>query len=112
MDCIFCKIVKKEIPSSSVYEDEYILAFKDLNPQAPIHVLVVPKEHITSINEVNKKNADIIAHIFEKIPEITKSLGISDGYRIVSNCGEKAGQSVEHLHFHILGGREMNWPPG
>lgn len=112
MDCIFCKIANGEIPSTKVYEDEKILAFKDLDPQAPVHVLIIPKDHIKWAYDINEGNADIIAHIFSKIPEIAKSQGLTDGFRVVNNCGESAGQSVHHLHFHLLGGRDFTWPPG
>lgn len=112
-DCLFCKIVKGEIPSEKVYEDDICLAFRDIAPQAPQHVVIVPKEHIASANDITGKNSAAIAHIFEKIPEITKTLGISGtGYRIVNNCGENGGQTVGHLHFHLLGGRLLGWPPG
>ncbi len=104
--CVFCEIAKGNIPSTKVYEDDTILAFKDLNPQAPVHVLVIPKEHIASANEVNDENSKYVSHIFEKIPEIAKSQGI-ESYRIINNCGEDAGQTVKHLHFHILGGVKM-----
>ena len=113
MDCIFCKIVKKEIPTSVVYEDDKILMFNDLNPETPVHFLVIPKEHITSANEIGKNNSEVISHIFEKIAEVSKNIkGLQDGYRIVNNCGENAGQTVKHLHFHVLGGRKLSWPPG
>lgn len=112
MDCIFCAIAKGEIPSEKVYEDDKILAFKDLSPQAPVHVLIIPKEHIKCALDVTPENSDIIAHIFEKIPEIAKSQGLGEGFRIINNCGESAGQSVHHLHFHLLGGRDFTWPPG
>ncbi len=107
MDCIFCKIVKGDIPSAKVYEDELIFAFRDIAPQAPVHVLVIPKEHLSSADDVNEGNSAVIARIFEKIPEIAKSEGITNGYRIISNCGPDAAQSVKHLHFHILGGKPM-----
>lgn len=106
-DCIFCKIVDGSIPSKKVYEDDKILAFYDLEPQAPVHVLVIPKLHICCANEVNESNADYIAHIFVKIPEIAKSLGLENGYRIVNNCGEHGCQSVKHMHFHIIGGTQL-----
>lgn len=112
-DCVFCKIVQGEIPSNKVYEDDKILSFKDLNPEAPVHVLIIPKKHIASLTEVNEEDAEIIAHIFKTIPKIVKDLEIDkDGYRVVSNCGEFGGQSVPHVHFHLLGGRSLNWPPG
>ena len=109
--CVFCEIIAGNIPSTKVYEDDMILAFKDINPVAPVHVIVVPKEHIESANDVNGENSKYVAHIFEKMPEIAKSQGISS-YRIINNCGEDAGQTVKHLHFHLLGGRSMAWPPG
>lgn len=113
MDCIFCKIIKGEIPSSKIYEDEEVLAFHDINKAAPTHFLVIPKKHIQSANEINSENSKIIAHIFEVISKITKDLGISEGgYRIVNNCGKDGGQTVNHLHFHVLGQRELKWPPG
>ncbi len=112
-DCIFCKIIKNEIPSDKVYEDEKILAFHDIEPEAPVHILIIPKKHISSLNEVKKENADEISYIFTKIPEIAKKLGVEEsGYRIVSNCGEDALQTVDHIHFHMLGKRTLNWPPG
>jgi len=103
MDCIFCKIINSEIPSKKVYEDEMILAFHDIAPQAPVHVLVIPKAHIDDCSSIDNSNADYVKHIFLTIPEITKRLGLND-YRIVANCGLTAGQTVFHLHFHILGG--------
>ncbi|MBD5384353.1 MAG: histidine triad nucleotide-binding protein [Ruminococcaceae bacterium] len=108
MDCLFCKIVAGEIPSTKVYEDDKVLAFRDINPQAPVHILVIPKEHIGGVDEVTAENAAVIAHIFAKIAEIAKQEGLSDGYRVVSNIGEHGCQSVRHLHFHILGGKQLN----
>ncbi|MBR2934731.1 MAG: histidine triad nucleotide-binding protein [Oscillospiraceae bacterium] len=110
-DCLFCKIVKGDIPSNKVYEDELCLAFYDIDPQAPTHFLVIPKAHIGSVSEVNEENAAVVAHIFTVIAKVTKELGV-DSYRVVSNIGQQAGQSVFHLHFHVLGGRDMTWPPG
>lgn len=107
-DCIFCKIVDGSIPSKKAYEDDRILAFYDLEPQAPVHVLVIPKQHISCANDIDDTNCDVIAHIFTKIPEITKSLGLDNGYRIVNNCGDDGCQSVKHMHFHILGGKKLN----
>ena len=107
MDCIFCKIIKGEIPSSKVYENECVYAFRDINPQAPVHILVVPKEHISSVDEITAENSAIVAKIFEAIPEIAKSEKLSGGYRVISNCGADACQSVKHLHFHILGGAQL-----
>ncbi len=108
MDCIFCKIAKGEIPSKKVYEDDKILAFYDLEPQAPVHVLVIPKEHICCADELNDENSKIVGYIFSKIPRITKDLGLENGYRVVNNCKEDGGQTVFHLHFHILGGKKLN----
>lgn len=107
MDCLFCKIAAGEIPSKKVYEDGDMLAFHDINPEAPVHVLVIPKTHIGSMDAVNAANSAVVAKIFEKIPEIAKAAGIVNGYRVISNCGHDAGQSVPHLHFHILGGKEL-----
>lgn len=113
MDCIFCKIAKGEIPSAKVYEDEKVLAFRDIEPQAPVHILIIPKEHIKSANEINEENSAIIGHIFSVAAKIAVQEGIAeDGYRIVNNCGEGGGQTVGHLHFHMLGGRALAWPPG
>lgn len=112
-DCLFCKIAKGEIPSNKVYEDDKILVFHDINPEAPVHVLIIPKQHITSMNDINSENSDIIAHVFATIPKLVKKLGISEnGYRIVSNALRDGGQTVPHLHFHLLGGRSLQWPPG
>ena len=105
--CLFCKIIAGEIPSTKVYEDETVYAFRDINPQAPVHILVVPKTHIASVAEINGDNSGVVAHIFEVIPEIAKAEGLANGYRVVSNCGPDARQSVQHLHFHILGGRGL-----
>lgn len=107
MDCIFCKIVAGEIPSNKVYEDDKILAFRDIAPMAPTHILVIPKEHIASVNGVTEENAGVVAHIFTVIPKIAEAEGLTGGYRVVSNCGDDAGQTVKHLHFHILGGRKL-----
>ena len=106
-NCLFCKIAAGEIPSSKVYEDERILAFRDIQPQAPVHVLVIPKSHIASADEISHINSGIIAYIFENIPKIAKLAGITNGYRIISNCGPDACQSVPHLHFHLLGGAKL-----
>ncbi len=106
-DCLFCKIVAGEIPSTKVYEDDTVLAFRDIAPQAPTHILVIPKAHIGSVAEVSKENSGVVAHIFEVIAEIAKAEGLDNGYRVVSNCGADAGQTVHHLHFHILGGRAL-----
>ena len=112
-NCIFCKIAAKEIPSECVYEDNLIYAFKDIEPQAPMHIVIIPKIHIKSANEITPDNAKYVSHIFECVPIITKNLGIAaDGYRIVNNCGKLGGQTVDHLHFHLMGGREFGWPAG
>lgn len=112
-DCIFCKIIAGEIPCKKLYEDEKVLAFYDINPEAPVHFLVIPKEHIASLNEVNEENKEIVAHIFMTINKLVKEVGISeDGYRVVTNCGVQGGQTVGHIHFHVLGGRNLSWPPG
>lgn len=107
-DCIFCGIADGSIPSKKVYEDDKILAFYDLEPQAPVHVLVIPKQHICCANAVNEDNADVIAHIFTKIPVIAKEIGLDNGYRIVNNCGDDGCQSVKHMHFHLLGGKKLS----
>lgn len=112
MDCIFCKIANKEIPSNFIYEDDKVVAFYDLSPQAPIHFLVIPKEHIQSADELNEENCSIVGHIFSVIPKIAKELGITDGYRVVNNCGKDGGQTVGHIHFHVLAKRNLAWPPG
>ena len=106
-DCLFCRIIAGEIPSTKVYEDETVFAFRDINPQAPTHVLVVPKQHMEDVNDVTAENSAVVAHIFEVIPQIAKAEGLTNGYRVVSNCGADAGQTVPHLHFHILGGKQM-----
>ena len=108
MDCIFCKIVAGQIPSTKVYEDETVFAFRDINPQAPTHILVIPKAHIGSVAEISADNSAVVAHIFEVIPQIAAEEGLTNGYRVVSNCGADAGQTVHHLHFHILGGKQLN----
>ena len=106
-NCLFCKIIAGEIPSTKVYEDDTVLAFRDIAPQAPTHILVIPKMHIGSVAEVTPENSAVVAHIFEVIAQIAKAEGLGNGYRVVSNCGEHAGQTVHHLHFHILGGRQL-----
>ena len=110
-DCLFCAIAGGEIPSNKVYEDEQCFAFYDIDPQAPTHFLVIPKQHIGSAAEITPENSAVVAHIFEVIAKVTKEMGI-ESYRVVSNIGEQAGQSVPHLHFHVLAGRDMTWPPG
>ncbi len=106
-NCLFCKIIAGEIPSTKVYEDEKILAFRDIAPQAPTHILIIPKAHISSVAEITEENCDVVAHIFRIIPQIAKAEGLTNGYRVVSNCGDDAGQTVHHLHFHILGGQKL-----
>lgn len=108
MDCLFCSIINGDIPSSKVYEDEYCYAFKDINPMAPVHILVVPKVHIASADEITAKNSVYIAKIFEAVPKIAADAGLTNGYRLVSNCGPDADQSVLHLHVHILGGKKLS----
>lgn len=107
-DCVFCKIINREIPSTRVYEDNRIIAIRDLSPQAPVHVLFIPKEHIASADELNEDNCDIVAHIFSIIPGIAAELGLTNGYRIVNNCGEDGSQTVRHIHFHLLGGKKLS----
>ncbi|MBQ7713757.1 MAG: histidine triad nucleotide-binding protein [Oscillospiraceae bacterium] len=110
-DCLFCKIAAGEIPSRKLYEDDLCLAFYDIEPQAPVHFLVIPKQHIASAAEVDAGNSALVAHLFEVIAKLAKEQGIGS-FRVVSNVGEQAGQSVPHLHFHVLAGRDMTWPPG
>ncbi len=110
-DCLFCKIAAGEIPCNKVYEDEKVLAFYDISPQAPTHFLVIPKQHIKSADDITTDNSHLTAHIFETIAKIAKDLDLSQGYRIVNNCGEHGGQTVGHLHFHVLGGQALGWPP-
>ncbi len=108
MDCLFCKILAGDIPSAKVYENEWVYAFRDINPQAPVHVLVIPKEHICCADAVNADNSAVVAKIFEAIPEIAKAEGLANGYRVITNCGEDGCQSVKHLHFHVLGGKKLS----
>jgi histidine triad (HIT) family protein len=108
MDCLFCKIIAGDIPSSKVYEDDYVYAFRDIAPQMPVHVLVIPKLHLASADEVSEVNSVYVSKIFEAIPKIAAAEGLTGGYRIISNCGDDACQSVKHLHFHILGGGQMS----
>ena len=112
MDCLFCKIAAGEIPSTKVFENDYILAFRDIDPQAPFHVIIIPKQHITSAAEINAENSGIAAKIFEAASLIAKEQKLEKGFRIVTNCGEEGGQTVGHLHFHMLAGRNLGWPPG
>lgn len=112
-DCIFCKIIKGDIPSKKIYEDDNVIAFYDISPEAPVHFLVIPKEHIQSANEINEQNSQIIAQIYLVINKLVNKLGISEtGYRVINNCGIDGGQTVSHIHFHVLGGRNLQWPPG
>ena len=111
-DCIFCMLANHEIPTEVVYEDDKIFCFKDADPQAPVHVLVIPKKHIPSLADVQPEDEELLGYIMMKIKEIADTLGLENGYRVVSNIGEDAFQTVKHLHFHLLGGRKMAWPPG
>lgn len=112
MDCLFCKIAAGEIPSSKVYEDETVFAFRDIAPVAPVHVLIIPKQHVlSSPAEVTAENSAVIAHIFEVAAKLAAELGLDNGWRIVANCGEDGGQTVKHIHFHLVGGKPMGWPP-
>lgn len=112
MGCLFCKIINGEIPSNKVYEDDTVFAFRDIAPQAPTHILIIPKQHIKSAAEIDESNSAVISHIFEVAAKIAKQEGLDDGFRIVNNCGDIAGQTVKHLHFHLMGGREFTWPAG
>lgn len=112
MDCLFCKIAAGEIPSKKVYEDEKVYAFYDIDPQAPVHFLVIPKQHIASAAEINENNCDIVGYIYSVIAKLAKELNLAKGYRIVTNIGEEGGQTVGHMHFHVLAGRSLAWPPG
>lgn len=107
MDCLFCKIIAGDIPSSKVYEDEYVYAFNDINPQTPVHILVVPKSHICCADKVSADNSIYVAKIFEAIPKIAAEAGLKNGYRVITNCGDDACQTVKHLHFHVMGGRKL-----
>lgn len=112
-DCLFCKIIAGEIPSTKVYEDDMVYAFNDIAPQAPYHIVIVPKIHLASANDITPENSACIAHIFEIVPRIARELGFAkNGYRVVNNCGEDGLQSVKHLHFHLMGGRKFSWPAG
>jgi len=111
-ECLFCKIVRGEIPSKKVYEDERVLAFQDVNPTAPVHILVIPKEHVTSLADLKDEQLELIGYLHGIMRNLAKELGLLDGYRIVNNCGEDGGQTVKHLHFHLLGGKKLAWPAG
>ena len=112
-DCLFCKIVGKDIPAELIFEDDRIVAFNDINPQAPIHILIIPREHLASLNDVPEEKRDLLGHILLRAQQIAQNLGIREnGYRIVLNTARDSGQEVYHIHFHLLGGRRMTWPPG
>lgn len=113
MGCLFCSIIKGEIPSTKIYEDDLVYVFADIAPQAPVHMVMVPKAHIASANELTEENAAVVGHIFAVAAKLAKEQGFAEnGYRIVNNCGEDGGQTVGHLHFHLLAGRNLGWPPG
>lgn len=112
MSCIFCDIVSGKLPAKKVYENDYVLAFHDVEPQAPVHVLVVCKEHIANVSEIEEEKFFLVQEIFKAINELAKTLNLKDGFRVVNNCGKKAGQTVDHVHFHVLAGRDFLWPPG
>ena len=112
MDCLFCKIVKGEIPSSKVYEDEFVYAFLDIDPQAPFHCIIIPKEHISGADKINETNSMLIADVFEAVSIIAKQENLENGFRVVNICGEGGGQTVGHIHFHLLARRNLAWPPG
>lgn len=112
MDCLFCKIAKGEIPSTKIYEDDYVYAFLDIEPQAPFHAIVIPKEHICCADKIDGENSFLIAKVFEAIAKISKQENLEKGYRVVNNCGEQGGQTVGHIHFHLLARRNLAWPPG
>ncbi len=111
-DCLFCKIIKGEIPSAKVYEDDKVYAFKDIDPQAPFHAVIVPKEHIASAAEITSQNSGLIAAVFEAVAKIAEQENLDKGFRVVNNCGEEGGQTVGHIHFHLLARRNLAWPPG
>ena len=111
-DCLFCKIVAGEIPSTKIYEDESVYAFADIDPQAPFHAIIIPKEHIASAAEINEKNSHLIAKVFEAVSKIAQQENLQDGFRVVNNCGKDGGQTVGHIHFHLLARRNLQWPPG
>ncbi|MBD3867692.1 MAG: histidine triad nucleotide-binding protein [Acidobacteria bacterium] len=111
-DCVFCSIATGKIPSDMVYQDEQLVAFRDLNPQAPVHVLIIPRAHLASLAEAGPEHGPVLGHVLLAAGEIARQEGVGDGYRVVNNCGESAGQTVFHVHFHLLGGRDMGWPPG
>jgi len=112
MDCIFCKIIEGTIPSKAVYQDEHTFAFTDINPKAPVHLLIVPREHIASLSDASNDKKELLGHLLRVAAEIARERGLGNGYRVVVNTGEDGGQTVDHLHLHLLGGRSMTWPPG
>ena len=112
MSCIFCKIVAGEIPSAPVYQDESAYAFTDIHPEAPVHILIVPREHIVSLRDAGENHRDLLGHLMWTAAEIARERGLKNGYRVVVNSGEDGGQTVDHLHLHLMGGRLMTWPPG
>lgn len=112
MDCLFCSIAKGEIPSTKIYENEWVYAFLDIDPQAPFHAIIIPKEHIASAADINADNSFLVAKVFEAVAEIAKNENLEQGFRVVNNCGEQGGQTVPHIHFHLLARRNLAWPPG
>ncbi len=112
MDCLFCKIAEGEIPSTKIYENEWVYAFKDIDPQAPFHAIIIPREHIVSAVDITPENSMLVAKVFEAAAEIAKENNLEKGFRIVNNCGEQGGQTVGHIHFHMMAGRVMTWPAG
>lgn len=109
MDCLFCKIINGEIPSTKIYEDDKVLVFKDISPIAPVHWLIIPKQHLTSVNDITNENSSIVGYIFEVASKLAKENNLESGYRVITNCGDDAGQTVKHLHFHLLAGTKMGW---
>lgn len=107
-DCLFCKIIAGDIPSNKVYENEHVYAFRDINPQAPVHILIVPKEHVCCADAITAENSALVAHVFEAVPQIAKAEGLTGGYRVINNCGQDGGQTVMHLHFHLIGGEKLS----
>ena len=112
MDCLFCKIAAGEIPSTKIYEDEFVYVFADIDPQAPFHAIIIPREHIVSAADINEQNSHLVAKVFEAAAKIAKQENLENGFRLVNNCGEDGGQTVGHIHFHLLARRNLQWPPG
>ncbi len=112
MDCLFCKIAAGEIPSTKVYEDEFVYAFLDIDPQAPFHAIIIPRQHISGADKINGENSILIAKVFEAVAKIAEKENLEKGFRVVNNCGEEGGQTVGHIHFHLLARRNLAWPPG